>query len=207
MGVESFNDPKIGEIERDYKKEQEAIAGREQARHKEIGERMGKQQEEANKNWLEEHPLTPEPQKTPEMPGDYIEINSEEQVKKYGELKERTLAENTNNETSGVGYINERGEFVRGKDAPKQENITEESDSFESFYKDPVAKNTLEKVALEYLRTQDRVYFDREFTGELDSEGYLIRRDGGKPTTKPSMNITGKGIKLVIEKVKSELGQ
>jgi hypothetical protein len=109
-------------------------------------------------------------------------------------------------ENMGGGYINEKGEFVRGSDAPEREKAVK-FDSFESLYKDPVAKDILEKVSLEYLQTQDKEYFDREFTGELDTEGYLIKKDGSNSNTTPSMNITGKGMQWVMEKVKAELGQ
>lgn len=45
--------------------------------------------------------------------------------------------------------------------------------------------------ALKYLQTNDKEFFKNNFTGELDQDGYLIPKDGSKPTTKPSMNIGG----------------
>ena len=81
-------------------------------------------------------------------------------------------------------------------------------DNFNAFYNDPVAADTLERVSLEYLKTQDEVYFYGQYTGELDSDGFLIRKDGRKPLEKPSMNISeGKAMQWVIEKVKAELNQ
>ena len=83
-----------------------------------------------------------------------------------------------------------------------------DNDGFFAFKGDPVACDVLERVSLEYLKTQDKAYFDREYTGELDDGGFLIRKDGGKPLEKPSMNIGGgKAMQWVIEKVKAELNQ
>jgi hypothetical protein len=82
----------------------------------------------------------------------------------------------------------------------------ETSKGFEQFDNNPEAKEILEKVSLEYLTIQDKEYFDREFTGELDSEGYLIPKDGSFAGTKPSMNIGGgQAMQWVIERVKAEL--
>jgi hypothetical protein len=75
---------------------------------------------------------------------------------------------------------------------------------WEEMSADPVGQKALEEASLEYLKTKDREYFDQDFTGELDSQGYLVRRDGGPPNTKPSQHIVG-GMKEVIEMAKSKL--
>lgn len=85
---------------------------------------------------------------------------------------------------------------------------SQDKDSFEQFHNDSVASEILEKVSLEYLRTQDRDFLNSQYTGELDPDGFLIRKDGGKPLEKPSMNIGGgKAMQWVIERVKAELGR
>jgi hypothetical protein len=89
--------------------------------------------------------------------------------------------------------INERGEFIRDHDAPGNIGSTGayESMSFDEIESDPAAGPVLQRVALNYLKTYNKEYFDREFTGELDKDGYLIRKDGQNANTKPSQNIGG----------------
>ncbi|MFA5888615.1 MAG: hypothetical protein WCW47_01485 [Candidatus Paceibacterota bacterium] len=70
---------------------------------------------------------------------------------------------------------------------------------------DSIAEPILQRLALEFLRTKDREYFIENFTGELDSEGYLIRKSGDA-LTRPSQEIGGGAIMLeIVEKTKAEL--
>ena len=75
----------------------------------------------------------------------------------------------------------------------------------EALRNDPDGNRALEAAALEYLQTEDQEYFDREFTGELDEDGYLVNKDGTSSNTRPSQNITG-GLNRVIEMAKEKLG-
>lgn len=81
-----------------------------------------------------------------------------------------------------------------------------ESMSFEDMLKDPVAAQIVEQKSFEYLRNEESDHFDREFSGELDNEGYLLKKDGTNSNTKPSQNIGG-GIAMqkVMDMVKAEL--
>ncbi len=55
------------------------------------------------------------------------------------------------------------------------------------------AESILQQEALRYLKTKDKDKFYKEFTGELDSEGFLIRKDGKTATRlKPSVLIQSK---------------
>ena len=81
-----------------------------------------------------------------------------------------------------------------------------ESMNFSQLEADPIAGPILQGKALEYLKTQDAEYFEREFTGELDSEGYLDAKKGGSSNTKPSQNIGGgKAMQWVIDETKAAL--
>ena len=74
--------------------------------------------------------------------------------------------------------------------------------SLKQLEEDPIAGPILQEVALEFLRTHDKEYFEREFTGELDRRGYLIPKfDANFPRQKPSQNISG-GQKAVAEVVR-----
>ena len=82
---------------------------------------------------------------------------------------------------------------------------------FESLEKDPEYSSALQEAALEYLRTEDREYFEREFNGELDSDGYLFKKDGSTSNTKPSQNIGGgkamdRVLEIVKERIRSNIG-
>ena len=71
--------------------------------------------------------------------------------------------------------------------------------------KDPVASKILQKKALEYLKTQDMEWFDREFTGEMTEDGYLVDKKGAA-NTKPFQSIGGGDSFIwVIENTKKEL--
>lgn len=76
---------------------------------------------------------------------------------------------------------------------------------FEQLEGDPEYSLVLQEAALEYLQTEDSEYFERDFTGELDSDGYLIRKDGKNSNTKPSQNIGPKGMEYVAERTKEKL--
>lgn len=77
--------------------------------------------------------------------------------------------------------------------------------NFNELEKDPTAGPILQKKCLEYLKTQDKEWFEQEYTGELDEEGCLIpRSENGGHSTFPSQNITA-GIPWVEEETKKEL--
>ncbi len=83
-----------------------------------------------------------------------------------------------------------------------------ESMDFDELLKDPVARPIVEQKALEYLKSEDSEYFNREFSGELDNEGYLFKKDGTTSNTKPSQNIGGGlAMEKVMEMVKAELNK
>jgi len=74
-----------------------------------------------------------------------------------------------------------------GIDTPKDYD----SMDFAQLEADSIAGPILQEVSLYWLKTYDKEYFDREFTGELDSEGYLKSKSGGSSNTKPSQTIQG----------------
>jgi len=77
---------------------------------------------------------------------------------------------------------------------------------FVQMEKDPEYIPALQEAALEYLKTEDKEYFEREFNGELDPEGYLLKKDGSPSNTKPSQNIGGgKAMVRVLELAKERL--
>ena len=92
----------------------------------------------------------------------------------------------------------------------KFENQAESAVDYENMtpdqlLKDPVASEVLQKKALEYLKTQDKEWFDREFTGEITEDGYLVDRKG-VANTKPFQSIGGGDSFIwVIENTKREL--
>ncbi len=62
---------------------------------------------------------------------------------------------------------------------------------FNELEADQTAGPVLQAQALQYLRTEQSDYFKREFNGELDADGYLVKTDGTPSNTKPSQNIGG----------------
>ncbi|MDB5194808.1 MAG: hypothetical protein JWN50_822 [Parcubacteria group bacterium] len=66
-----------------------------------------------------------------------------------------------------------------------------DSMDFAALESDPATGPTLQEQALNYLRTKDSEFFNKEFSGELDSEGYLLKKDGTTSNLKPSQNIGG----------------
>ena len=79
-----------------------------------------------------------------------------------------------------------------------------ESMSLEEMIADPVAGPIFEQKALEYLMETNK-FFKDEYTGEMDEDGYLIKKDG---TTGPkaSQNISGGKVAMdVMERVRAEL--
>lgn len=98
------------------------------------------------------------------------------------------------------------GELVR-KAWEEEQKPDYESMNFSQLEADTVAGPILQQKALEYLKTRDREYFERNFTGELDAEGYLIPKEGSRagPNTKPSMNFSGEGMEWIEEETKKEL--
>lgn len=75
---------------------------------------------------------------------------------------------------------------------------------FTQLEADPVAGPVLQEKALQFLRTEDSEFFNREFSGELDDDGYLTKKDGTSSNTKPSQNITG-GMQRVVEMTQEAL--
>jgi len=86
----------------------------------------------------------------------------------------------------------------------QQKLASYENMNFEELRKDSVAGPILEKNALEILQTKDKEYFNREFTGELDEQGYLVRKSDGRALTKPSQNIE-RYREDVVEMTRTEL--
>jgi hypothetical protein len=80
-----------------------------------------------------------------------------------------------------------------------------ESMTADQLEHDPVAAEVLQKKALEYLKTQDKEWFDREYTGELTPDGFLIPKVEGAVGTKPFQSVSGDGFLWVIEQTKKEL--
>ncbi|HRH24641.1 MAG TPA: hypothetical protein PK109_03595 [Candidatus Paceibacterota bacterium] len=79
--------------------------------------------------------------------------------------------------------------------------------SFEQMESHEVYGPIFQQAALNYLKSADSEYFNREFSGELDSEGYLLRKDGTNSNTRPSQNISGFGLKVVESATKEEIGK
>lgn len=82
--------------------------------------------------------------------------------------------------------------------------------SFQQLETDPRYSRILQEAALEALKTEDKEYFEREFNGELDAEGYLLRKDGTNSNTKPSQNISGgkvmrRALEIAKEKIKNKV--
>jgi hypothetical protein len=176
MGMESPNDPRLSEIGETYAREERERQEREKVRLEEYSNKLKSQTEEENKKWIEEHPLKQE--RTPEG---FIEINTEEQVRKRDNLREKQTDTTESTRYSSMG--------------------------FDELAADPVSGPVLQQKALEYLKTQDKDFFEREYTGELDSDGYMIPKNGELATIKPGMSITGKGMQWVADRVKEELNQ
>jgi len=87
---------------------------------------------------------------------------------------------------------------------PTYKNEDIENMSFEDLESNPEYSPILQEQALNYLKTEDEEYFNREFTGELDDEGYLIRKSG-KAITKPSMAFGPAGMDKVLSATKKEI--
>ncbi len=78
--------------------------------------------------------------------------------------------------------------------------------SFEELRNDSEINSLVEQTSLDYIKINDAENFDQEFTGELDSQGYLIRRDGGPPRSKASQLIISDDAKdLILTRVKLDL--
>src|SRR5664279_4553547 len=75
------------------------------------------------------------------------------------------------------------------------ENVEEKKNyelmSFHQLETDPITGPVLQQVALEYLKTHDKDWFYRKFTGELDNKGFLIATRERYEGLKPSNNIAG----------------
>lgn len=78
--------------------------------------------------------------------------------------------------------------------------------SFSDLEQDPMAGPILQQKALEVLKTDDKEWFDSEYTGELDERGYLVKKNETGASTMPSMNISGgKVMEKVLELTRAEL--
>jgi hypothetical protein len=87
---------------------------------------------------------------------------------------------------------------------PNAEIIDYESMGEKEILENPVTEEVLQRKALEFLKTKDKKWFEREYTGELDAGGYLIDKKG-KALTKPWQNIGSMGYVEIIQEVKREL--
>ncbi len=79
--------------------------------------------------------------------------------------------------------------------------------TFEQMESHPEYGPLFQDAALQFLKDKDPEYFNREFSGERDSDGYLFRKDGTNSNTRPSQNISGPGIKIVEAITKEEIGR
>ena len=75
---------------------------------------------------------------------------------------------------------------------------------FSELEADAVAGPVLQEMALNHLKETQPEYFDREFTGELDPEGYLYLKSGSYPITRPSQNISA-DVNIVAEMTRAAL--
>jgi hypothetical protein len=90
-----------------------------------------------------------------------------------------------------------------GFESPKE--ITNfESMDFLQLEADPVSGPVLQEQALNYLKTEDKEWFEKEFTGEITPDGYLIGKDG-KANTKPSQCMGSPGVEKVTQMTKKTL--
>ncbi len=88
---------------------------------------------------------------------------------------------------------------------PERPAVSVEEMDFSQLEGDPIFGPILQEKALEYLKKQDAKYFESEFTGELDKDGYLISRKGSASSnTKPSQNIGSAGMGWVVEETRRE---
>ena len=94
-----------------------------------------------------------------------------------------------------------------GSDGNKVEKVNYASMNFFQLEADPIAEPILQKVALLFLQTDDKDWYDRKFTGQLDSEGNLIGKREQYSGLKPSKHIPGFKIDKVAEMTKQELNR
>ncbi len=86
--------------------------------------------------------------------------------------------------------------------AKKYEDMT-----YEEMKADPAGAKLVDELALEYLKTEDKEWFDGAYTGELDAEGQLIPIPGHELASpiKPEMTLSDKGMQWVLQKAKEKL--
>jgi hypothetical protein len=80
--------------------------------------------------------------------------------------------------------------------------------SFEQLDADIIARPVLWRIIFEYLKNKDRQYFEKTYTGKINSEGYPELRSGGHTNTtlSQSIGIIGDEARLnVIQMTKDEL--
>ena len=87
------------------------------------------------------------------------------------------------------------------------EKVDYGSMSFSQLKSDPIAGPILEQMSLQYLKNKDTYWFDKKFTGEFDSKGFLIAKTARYANSKPSDHINGSltGPEEVVEMVRAEL--
>ncbi len=81
-----------------------------------------------------------------------------------------------------------------------------ETMSFDDLEKDVVASAVLREQALNYLKNKDKEWFDKEYTGEVTADGYLIDKDGNA-NTKPTQCLGGSGMEEVLNATRAELAR
>ena len=132
----------------------------------------------------------------------------------YGDLKSKSLGprqfgpETTEKEMRAA--FGEAAESATKTAEEHREKAGKYYDSVKNVFSglegDPARESLLQQKALEYLKTEDAEYFNREFSGELDEEGYLYKKDGTTSNTKPSQNIGGGlAMEKVMQMVRAEL--
>lgn len=104
-----------------------------------------------------------------------------------------------------IELIDEERDTKTSAEERKERGVLDyESMTLAQLQKDPVAAKVLQQKALEYLKTQDKEWFEKNYNGTLDDEGYLMEKDGRALTT-PMQNIGGEGLILVMQETKREL--
>lgn len=71
---------------------------------------------------------------------------------------------------------------------PKKREMKHNGLDFDVLTKDPDLNvmSILEQESLNVLKKKDSEFFYKNFTGELDPDGYLVPKGGGKGSKKPS---------------------
>ena len=70
---------------------------------------------------------------------------------------------------------------------PDREAVVQKADALRQS--DPAFAREFEAESLRFLREADGEWFNREFNGEVDADGYLLDKDGKPTAFLPSQNI------------------